>query len=465
MTLDAQDVARGGVVRRWNGIVGQWSALRRLIAGAALIAAVFTVFQAVDYRQVTPSNDTFQYARQTMLFLGKSHAEAVHDATQMFCQDVAHNGASSSSLDSGGGPTGSTPVFNACMQTYRNGLTPVTPRYIAIFTSRPGYPALSAAFASVFGLRAGLWTAAMLCTLLASALVLVLLRSAGASVLAALGGQALFLAAPTGYWGSRMLTDGPSLATTLLALLGAWWLTRQRIRSGAIVLVAGLVAGFLVRYSSESMVAAALAVGAGICLWLVPSSRTRGTVWLAGLAAGGAIVSQIATTALGWPGITESMQDTFTRHFIRPDVSDPLTRLISANWRFWEVFPVLEPTSLLLILGLVVVGVWLWRRNAVYATLVVVVAATGIGTVVAHPVASQADRLMVAVWLLIVLGVPLLAGDIGHRFVRASEASSASGPAVEVKEPQQSPSEQSSPEQTSSEQSPAQTRRVVPLRN
>lgn len=400
----------------------QWSPLRRLIAGAVLIATVFTVLQAVDYRQNVPSNDTYQYARQTLLYEGRSHAEAVHGATQMFCQDVAHSTGSSTSLDQGGGATSSTPAYAACMQTYHNGLTPTTPRYLAIFTSRPGYPALSAVFASVFGLRAGLWLAAVLCTLIASALVLLLLRSAGAGVTTALGGQALYLAAPTGYWGSRMLTDGPSLAATLLALLGAWHLTRQRIRLGAILLVAGLSVGFLVRYSSESLVAVALAIGAGICLWRVPSSRTRGMKWLAGLSVGGAIVTQIATTALGWPGITESMQDTFTRHFIRPDVSDPVVRLFSSNLHFWGYFPVLEPTSLLLLLGLVVIGVRLARRDAVFAALVIAVAATGIGTVAAHPVASQADRLMVAVWLLIVLGVPLLVSDFGRRFTLASAA-------------------------------------------
>ena len=431
--MNAQGIARGGIARRWDGSVGQWSTLRRLIVGATLVAAVFTMLQALDYRQNVPSNDTYQYARQTLLFLGKSHADAVHGATQMFCQDVSHSAASSASLDQGGGATTSPSTYDACMRVYHNGLTPVTPRYIAIFTSRPGYPALSAVFAGVFGLRAGLWLTAMLCTLAASVLVLLMLRSAGAGVLTALSGQAIFLAAPTGYWGSRMLTDGPSLAATMLALLGAWLLTRQRIRLGAILLVAGLVAGFLIRYSSESLVSVALAIAAGICLWLVPSSRTRGMKWLAGLAFGGAVVTQIATTALGWPGIAESMQDTFTKHFIRPDVRDPVGRLLSANVHFWGYFPVLEPTSLLLVFGLVVVGVWLCRRDAVFAALVIAVAATGIGTVVAHPVASQADRLMVAVWLLIALGVPLLASDVGRRFAPGALA----GTAVAAKESEQ----------------------------
>jgi hypothetical protein len=173
-------------------------------------------------------------------------------------------------------------------------------------------------------------------------------------------------------------------------------------------MAAGLIAGFLFRYSTETMVAAALFVGAVLCYRFAPTARHRGTVWLAVLAGGGAVVSQITSTLLGWPGIVESMQDTFTRHFIRPNVSDPVGRLAKLNLRFWAYYPVLAPTSLLLVLGLVVVGVALWRRDRAFAVLVSVTAATGVGTVVAHPIASQADRLMVAVWLLIVLGVPLV---------------------------------------------------------
>jgi hypothetical protein len=421
VTSDVQSVTRGGAAHWWDGTIGRWSPLRRLIAGAVLIAAVFTLFQAMDYRQDVPSNDTYQYARQTLLYMGKSHADAVHGATQMFCQDVSQSTVRSAAIDQGAVSSNTSP-YEACMQLYPDGLTPKTARYVAIFTSRPGYPLLSAGFASVFGLRAGLWMAAMLCTLIGSVLIIILLRSAGVGVLTALGGQAIYLAAPTGYWGSRMLTDGPSLAATLLTLLGAWWLTRQRIRSGTILLLAGFFAGFVIRYSSESMVAAALVVGAALCLWLVPSSRTRGTKWLLGLSVGGAIASQIATAALGWPGINDSLQDTFTKHFIRPDVSNPVTKLVSLNEKFWAYYPVLEPTALLLALGLVVVGVALLRREPVFAALTIAVAATGVGTVIVHPVSSQADRLMVAVWLLIALGVPLLLSDLRRRIAPASTA-------------------------------------------
>ncbi len=393
----------------WSGGAGS-GARRRIIAGALLIAALFAVIQAVDYRQDVPSNDTYQYARQTLRILGDSQAQAVHGAVVMFCQDSGQSAARSATLDYGSSGSGLayTSGYAHCLQTYRNGLTPSSPRYIAIFTSRPGYPLLAAPFAAAFGLRFGLWAVAMLCTLGASFLVLLLLRAAGCGVMVALCGQALYLAAPTGYWGSRMLTDGPSLATTLLALLGAWWLMQRRLRAGTAVLVAGLASGFVVRYSSEQLVALALALGALICLKWVPSARHRGAVLLAAVSGGGFVLSELLSTLLGWPGISESLQDTFTRHFIRPDVSDPIGRLVRLNLHFWGYFPVSEPTALLAGGGLVALAVLLVRRDPAYGVLVVAVAATGIATVAAHPLASQSDRLMVAVWLLLALGLPRL---------------------------------------------------------
>jgi hypothetical protein len=384
----------------------------RIFAGAMLVAALFTLIQAVDYHQNVPSNDSYQYAKVTLRILGDSQAQAVHDGVVMYCQDSGNAAATAATLDSAAGSTGSgtdyTSAYQACLHTYRNGLTPSSPRYIAIFTSRPGYPLLAAPFAAVFGLRAGLWIAAMLCTLVAGFLVIALLRLAGCSDLLALGGQVLFLAAPTGYWGSRMLTDGPSLTTSLLALLGAVLLVKGRIRVGASVLIAGFVTGFVVRYSSEQLVALLLAVAAVICLRWVPSSRGRGMKVLAIMSGAGFVVSELASTVLGWPGFSVSLQDTFTKHFIRPDVSDPLGRLVRLDLSFWAYYPVYESTALLLAVGLIAVGVALLRRDAVFGILSIAIAATGLGAVIAHPIESQADRLMSPVWVLLALGLPLL---------------------------------------------------------
>lgn len=385
-------------------------ARRRIVAGALLIAALFTAIQAVDYRQDVPSNDTYQYARQTLRILGDDQAAAVHGAVVMFCQDSGQSAARSATLDYGSGSSGAayTSGYARCVQTYRNGLTPSSPRYIAIFTSRPGYPLLAAPFAAAFGLRFGLWLAALLCTLAASLLVLALLRTAGCSAAAALSGQALFLAAPTGYWGSRMLTEGPSLAAALLTLLGAWWLTRRRMRTGTAVLAAGFAVGFLVRYSSEQVLALLLAAGALICLRWVPSARHSGTALLAAVSGGAFLLSELVSTLLGWPGMSESLQDTFTRHFIRPDVSDPVGRLLRLDLRFWGYFPVSEPTALLVAAGLVTLAALLIRRDPVYGVLATAAAATGVVAVAAHPLVSQADRLMVPVWLVLALGLPRL---------------------------------------------------------
>jgi hypothetical protein len=397
---------------------------KRIIAGALLVAALFTLIQAIDYRQDVPSNDTYQYARQTLRVLGYSQEAAVHGAVVMFCQDSGQSAARDATLEYGAGTTGPayTSGYVSCLQTYRNGLTPSSPRYIAIFTSRPGYPLLAAPLADAFGLRLGLWLAAMLCTLLAGALVFLLLRAAGCAAPAALAGQALYLAAPTGYWGSRMLTDGPSLATTLLALLGAWWLVQRRSTLGGSVLAAGLVTGFAVRYSSETLVALLLALGAAACLVWIPSARHRGTVALATISGAAFVVSEGAAALLGWPGMSQSLQDTFTRHFIRPDVSDPVGRLVSLNLRFWAYYPVMEPTALLLAVGLIAVAIVLYRRDPVFTVLVIAVSASGIGSVAAHPLISQADRLMAPVWLLLVLGLPRLVPSRGLlRMIRLRE--------------------------------------------
>ncbi|MBS2966042.1 hypothetical protein KGA66_23560 [Actinocrinis puniceicyclus] len=390
--------------------VHRLDARKRITAGALLIAALFTVIQAVGYRQDVPSNDTYQYARQTLRILGDDQAEAVHGAVVMFCQDSGQSAARSATLDYGSSSSGAAYAsgYARCLQTYRNGLTPSSPRYIAIFTSRPGYPLLAAAPAAVFGLRMGLWLTALLCTLAASALVIALLLAAGCSTVAALGGQALFLAAPTGYWGSRMLTEGPSLATTLLTLLGAWWLARGRIRIGTATLAAGFATGFLVRYSSQQVLALLLTAGALGCLRWVPSARNSGTALLAALSGAAFLLSELAATLLDWPGMSESLQDTFTRHFIRPDVADPVSRLLKLDLRFWGYYPVSEPTALLAAAGLITLTVLLLRRDAVYGVLVTAAAAIGVVAVAAHPLASQADRLMVSIWLMLALGLPRL---------------------------------------------------------
>jgi hypothetical protein len=383
---------------------------RRFLAGALLIAAVFTVIQAVDYRQDVPSNDTYQYAKQTLRILGDSPQQAVHEAVVMYCQDSGNAASTADTLDSAASSGGAsyTSAYDACLHTYRDGLTPSSPRYLAIFTSRPGYPLLAAPMAAVFGLRFGLWAAAMLCTLLASALVILLLRAAGCAGPIALAGQGLYLAAPTGYWGSRMLTDGPSLAATLLTLVGAWWLVQHRTKAGLWLLGAGLVTGFVVRYSSEQMVALVLALAALVCLGWVPGARHRDLKLLAAAAGAGFAISELVSTLLGWPGVSESLQDTFTKHFIRPDVSDPVGRLIRLDLHFWGYFPVSEPTALLLAAGLAALAALLIRRNRAYGILVVAIAATGVAAVAAHPIASQSDRLMAPVWLLLVLGLPPL---------------------------------------------------------
>src|SRR6185312_4351847 len=111
---------------------------RRVLACVLLIAAVFAAMHALDYHKDVPSNDTYQYAKQTLRIIGHSPAQAIHEATVMFCEDGGPT--TSTATDESG--SGSTKPLTAdqCLRAYRDGLTPDTPQYLAIFTSRPGYP-------------------------------------------------------------------------------------------------------------------------------------------------------------------------------------------------------------------------------------------------------------------------------------------------------------------------------------
>lgn len=362
-----------------------------------------------------PSNDTYQYARQTLRFSGDSQQVAVHDSVAMFCSEVGNDSTLVAKLQTVADKSAGRVLdpYDACMDVYRNGLTPASPRYVAIFTSRPLYPLLAVPFIAVFGLTDGMWATTMVCLAAASLLVLALLRSLGCDRRLALAGQALFFVAPTGYWGSRMLTDGPSLLADLLCLLGAWWLVGAdrrggRIWPGAAVFTAGVVAGFAFRYSTATMVALVLALAALLSLWRLPETRSRGMYRLAALAGAATVLSQLLATLLGWPGFSDSLQDTFTNHFIRPDVSDPLKLLWRSNLSLWRAFPDSSPEALLLIAGLVVTAVALWRRDRVWTLLCGSVALVGVASVIAHPIASQDDRLIMPAWLLVVLGLPVL---------------------------------------------------------
>ena len=204
------------------------------------------------------------------------------------------------------------------------------------------------------------------------------------------------------------MAEGPATAMCVAAMLGSWWLWHRTIPSGAGLLATSLTLLIAVRYSTAILLAGALALAGVIAIVATPSLRHWATYTMVAINAAAASAAITLAKALHWPGVGESLQDTFTVHFARPDVADPWRSLAALNWNYWTQWIQLEARTPWLLLALAL-GTWaLFRRNPPLAWLTVAVGATGVATQIAHPVNSQGERLMAHVWIVVATGLPLL---------------------------------------------------------
>jgi hypothetical protein len=376
----------------------------------AAIALLYALFQLAAGSNVGPANDTYRYAELTLRLLGESPAAAQTKALRAYCEDNAtwlaqRHAADPVNLDA---PFSRSSEFHKCVsQSAATGLPPTSPRYNEIFSSRWGFPALAAPFVQVLGVNRGLRAASWLMTIVGGLLVyliLLLLRVPGR--LAALG-QAVYYASPIGWWGSYGLTDGPAVTLSVAALLGALLVLRRRYATGAVLFAVALVGGCFVRYSNFLFVGLALA--AASLLLVVFRRRLRAAAaMMFGLSSLTVISLVLIAKAFRWSGVTETLQDTFTNHFTRPDVTDPWARFADLNAAYWTQWLQGQLRSPWLLAAVIVGSVALARRNGPFGLLAIAVAATGFLDEAAHPVVSQGDRLMITVWIVAALGLPLL---------------------------------------------------------
>ncbi|MEV8554137.1 hypothetical protein AB0L04_30530 [Streptomyces glaucescens] len=382
----------------------------------AILAAAFVLLHVFGYPATRFSNDSYRYARQAHEFLGDPPSDATRKAVAAYCADTARLVHRNRMLDQlrYREPGREAAYAARCERKYAHGLEPTDPRYERIFRTRPGYPFVAAPFVALLGAKAGLTLVALLCTALAGYLVLLLLRTLRAPPPAPLLGQALCYVTPLASWGGRPLAEGPALALTTALLLAAVWLLHGRVRPGAALFTGALAGGLAVRYSTFLLVALFLAAAAAAALLLVRRARHRGTWWLAGLSAGGTLATLVGGELLDLPGTTDSLQDTFTLHWTRPEIADPWQALLRLNHHYWWQWLQKEALAPLLPF-LLAVGAWgVWRRSVPVALCVIAVGATGFATAAAHPLAVELDRLYVTVWLVPVIGVPLALTRLWH---------------------------------------------------
>ncbi|MEV6176219.1 hypothetical protein [Streptomyces sp. NPDC052015] len=382
----------------------------------------YVLLQLVGKPSLLPANDTYRYARASLELLGDSPEQAHRTALAAYCRDQANYEVRRIQLDPLALAQDKIPSVEqraeACRTKWAQGLAPHHPRYERIFEVRPGFAVAAVPFVAALGADSGLLVTSVLFTVAGGLLAFALLRAAGVPAPFAAGGQAFYYACPIGWWGGFGLTEGPVLALAMGALLGAWWLLSRRLAAGTVLLSASLVTGTAVKYSGALLLAAALTAAAVVCLVLVRDTRHRGTVLLAALS--GAVTAGIALLSAWYslPGSGETLQDTFTQHYEYPDVATPWSLLAELNghyWTQWSQEQARSPWLLAAITG----GAWaLFRHSRALGWIVVAAGATGVATEIAHPVAGQGDRLMVAVWIIAVIGLPLLL----HQFAQSRVA-------------------------------------------
>jgi hypothetical protein len=350
--------------------------------------------------------DTARYAEMALTYDGMSPVAARQAAVDLQCADVAEQLARADAVRPVPQHPDVAAAESSCRSSQADHLIPTgSPRYQAMFDARPGYPMLVAPLIPLLGLKAALWAVPVAATLLAGMLVWVLLRRLGATPAAAAAGQALLYVLPTGWWGSQMLTEGPVLLGVTAAALGAVLCLAGRHGSGSIVLLAGLAVTGLVKYSTATLVAAAVVAAVLVGGWR--DTNRRGTLTAATIAAavGGLLWWMTQTHRL--PGSNETLQDMLTSHFAAPDVTDPIRMLIDTDVHYWTAWLTLAPMNLALIAGAAVACYVLWRVWRPAMWIVGAVALVGLAVAAAHPDPFEADRLYSLLWLLPVVGLPL----------------------------------------------------------
>lgn len=375
-----------------------------------LTVVVFVLLHVFAYPSTRFANDSYRYARSAYEFLGHSRREAQDRALHAYCADTAALRQRQRMLHQ---IDFRDPVrrqdLRDCLEQYgKDGLNPANRRYDALFDARPGYPLMAAPLVGLLGAKAGLTAVAVGFTAAGGLLVLVLLRALRAPPLTAWLGQCLYYVTPIGLWGTRPMTEGPAIALMTAMLLGAVWMYQERWVAGVSLSTAAFALGLAVRYSSFALVAPCLVAAAGLALAAVPAARHRGTRGLLAVSLAQALGAFAVSRLLRLPGLGDSLQDTFSLHWTYPEVRDPWGLLVRLNvnyWWQWLQNEALAP-SLLFLLALAVWGAM--SRSVPMALCLVAVGGTGVLTAVAHPLAMEGDRLYVPVWLIVVVGLPLL---------------------------------------------------------
>jgi hypothetical protein len=365
-------------------------------AVALALASVFLVVVLSLLRWNAPGihayPDTTWYVRNALLMRGWDQADADHEAAVLRCSYWVQ-------------PALSFAKQAECAQDAGE-LLHSPPRYEEIFAARPGYPIILAPLSALLG-RQGFVVATLMVAVLDGILIMVLVRLLGGTWAEQLVAGGAFLLLPSGFWSTRLLSDGTMLAGLLVAVCGAILLQRGTRRAGVALILTGLGAVFVTKSANLLGLGLALLASGAAIAWVARGPTRRNGYLLAGLSSTALPLAAASGIVLGWPGLGTSVQDMLTDHFLRPDVPDPLSSLGRANLQFWPDVFGQWLHSPVLVLGSLAALVWLAVRLRMASIPVILAGLSGIPLLVVHPVVTEWDRLLVPIWVPVAVAIGL----------------------------------------------------------
>jgi hypothetical protein len=139
-----------------------------------------------------------------------------------------------------------------------------------------------------------------------------------------------------------------------------------------------------------------------------------------------AAIVVVAQGALGFPGLSDVLQEIPTQHFALPDIADPIAFTIAVNR--WAIPDRLLPTLFgqPLLLATVVAGFTGFAIRPAWATAPFLVAALLVPVAwIVHPVWFDAGRILAPIWVSLNLGIALLIDGLlvsqRERILRAAD--------------------------------------------
>ena len=298
--------------------------------------------------------------------------------------------------------------LGACTITPR----PILPRYDAIFAERLGLPALVVVLMPLF--HSGAFAVALgMCAVLAAVGVALAARLAGAGRGVAVLAVVLLFTVRGTTWLARFGSEAPALlgmVAAMCALLSVRIIGPRRAALPFVVAVGWLYA---VRPSSAITLAATLTVVYGV---VAVRRRTRTDVLVGGSVAAVLVAELVAQRLSHSPGLTETLQDTFSEHFRRRPVGhlwDHYFRLLGHTMPKLASGMLHHPITPLVAL----VGAAVAIAHPRLRLPAVGIVGVALASAIVHPVRSEVPRLLSPATAIEAMGLAMLLGLVASRAV------------------------------------------------